>query len=189
MGQLYISGTSAAQPGRQIGQRHPPEKIQIDAGSLGAQSRPECFLTDLLWCTRAGQGVGQGVGEFQEETVQSGVVVLDAGAALRREDHHADRTGQGALTPVPQHLTGRDRRLLGKDGLQAGQQMAAAGGAVHIELRTAQQIQRRQGQQYNEHVLPPLDEGALFLISHGQVPQWAARCGWWYRDPAGPPGQ
>ena len=189
LGEVGVHRPSAAEPGRQVGQRHPAQEVQVDAGALGAQGGLELLLADLHGGGGAGEGVGQGICKLQEKAVQGGVVVLDAGAALGREDHHADGAGQGALAPVPQHLAGRDRLFAGKDRLQPGHQVPAAGGAVHIELGAAQQIHRRQGQKHDEHVLPPLDEGALFLISHGQVPRWAARCGWWCRDPAGPPGR
>ena len=60
---------------------------------------------------------------------------------LGGEDHHADGAGQSALAPVSQDLAGGYGFFSSKDRFQSGQQMPAVGGAIGIELRTAQQVQ------------------------------------------------
>ena len=80
-GEIAVDRPAAAEPGGQVGQGYPSQKVQIDAWPLGAQGGPEGLLADRSRDTGTGQGVGQRIGKLQKEAVQGGIVILDAGAA------------------------------------------------------------------------------------------------------------
>ena len=188
-GEAPAGGAAAAEPGRQIGQGELPQKIQVDPRHVGGEGLPEGLGGGLHRGGGPGQGVGEGIHQVLEVGVQGGVVVLDAGAALGAEDHHADGPGDAALGPLAHGLASLGLLRPRKKGEEGGEEVLAALVPPGIELGAAQQVEGREGEQDDQGVLAPLDEAALLLIFHGRVPRWAARCGWWCRGPAGPPGR
>ena len=168
--QRLVGRAPTAEPGGEVGQRHPAQEVQIDAGIFGPQRGLKFCGRGLFRRGASGQRIGERVCKAAEQPLHALLIVLNAGAPVRTGDHSADRTHRRPFAPDRHGLGGLRLLPARQDGEDRREPALADGGAVHVKLRAPHQVKGRNGQQDDEQTFPPLCQTALSFLRHGRPP-------------------